>query len=77
MVGNNEQPQPAEIKVSYSEDLPQNMKGISMLFSNCHKIRSLHVGWDPKERVLSLFCSECGRPVQGIKVERKGRIISV
>lgn len=68
---------PQKIKLHYAEDLPQEPGGITLMFSACHKIRALHVGWDSEQRVLSLFCSECGAPVSGIKVESKGRIIKV
>lgn len=75
--GDDGPPKPQKIEVAYAEDLPMNKGGISLMFSACHEIRAMHVGWDSEQRILSIFCSECGAPVRGIKVEAKGRIVKV
>jgi len=77
MAINNNNAGAKKIQLAYAEDLPVNKGGISLMFSACHQIRALHVGWDSEERVLTLFCSECGQPVNGVKVEKKGRIVKV
>ena len=65
-----------EVPVLFAEEMPPpKLDGAPhTLMCQCHKMGMVRVKWDAYERVLVLLCAESGRPVLGVKVEKKNRL---